>query len=113
MTVQCSRRLRLGGRAYFIFAILLVVATGCVTVAAPIEEYALARAAMESAKAVDSARFSSGFYHRAMETYSKAEILYNDREYQDARDLFNQARIDFEKAENSAHVQRKKNGEVL
>ncbi len=99
------------GRLTFL-AVALVMA-GCITIPAPIEEYALARAAMEAAKAVDAARFSSGFYHRALENYTKAEILYNDREYQDAREMFTQARVDFEKAENSAHVQRKKNGEVL
>lgn len=98
------------------FCIGLVCAlmlSACVTAQAPIEEYAYARAAMEAAKAVDAARFSSGFYHRALESYNKAEILFNDREFQDARDLFIQSRLDFERAENSAQVQRKKNGEVL
>ncbi|PWU15307.1 MAG: hypothetical protein C5B49_12030 [Bdellovibrio sp.] len=89
------------------------VLSGCISIPAPIEEYALARAAMDGAKSVDAARFAPGYYHRALEAYSKAEVLYEQREYQDAKELFNHSRIDFEKAENAAHVQRKKSGEVL
>ena len=92
-------------------AAMMLGIIACVT-EAPIEEYVLARAALESSRAVDAGRYSSGFYHRGLEAYAKAEILYKDREYPDAKALFHSARLDFEKAENSAQVQRKKNGEV-
>lgn len=90
-----------------------VVATGCVTTPAPVQEYALARAALEACKAVEAARYSQGFYHRGLENYSRAEVLFREREFAEAQELFNRARLDFEKAENSAQVQRKKSGEVL
>lgn len=90
-----------------------VVLTGCSTIPAPVQDYALARAALEACKAVEAARYSQGYYHRGLEAYSRAEVLYREREYQEARELFVRARLDFEKAENSAQVQRKKSGEVL
>lgn len=98
-----------------ILAILVggVLLAGCQTIPAPIEDYALARAAMNSAKEVDAARLSSGYYHRAMESYSRAEVLYNERNFEEARKLFIRSRVDFERAENSAQAQRKKSGEVL
>lgn len=91
----------------------LVLAAGCATIPAPVQDYALARAALEACKAVEAARYSQGYYHRGLESYSRAEVLYREREYQEARELFVRARLDFEKAENSAQVQRKKSGEVL
>lgn len=85
----------------------------CVTIPAPIEEYAVARAAFEAARMVDAPRFSAGYYYRAVDAYSRAEIAYNNREFHEARDLFVEARLNFERAENSAQVQRKKNGDPL
>ncbi len=93
--------------------LFLIFGAGCVTTQAPVQEYALARAALEACKSVEAARYSSGYFHRALETYSRAEVLYREREYQEAQEMFVRARIDFEKAENSAQVQRKKSGEVL
>lgn len=92
---------------------VLFFATACSTIPAPVQDYALARAALEACKAVEAARYSQGYYHRGLESYARAEVLYREREYQEARELFVRARLDFEKAENSAQVQRKKSGEVL
>lgn len=85
----------------------------CTTIPAPVEEYAVARAALEAARLVDAARFAGPQFHRGMETYLRAEILFRNREYHEARDLFDDARESFEKSENMANVQRKKNGETL
>lgn len=87
--------------------------TACTTIPPPVEEYAIARSAMEAARSIDAGRFAGNQYHRAMEAYLRAEILYRNREYHEARDLFEASRVDFEKAENIANVQRKKNGETL
>lgn len=90
-----------------------LVWAGCVTTAAPIQDYALARAALQAAKEVDAARLASGYYHRALENYSRAEVLFEERQFELARDLFIKSRLDFERAENSAQAQRKKSGDVL
>lgn len=94
-------------------AILALCLVGCVTSPPPIDEYALARAALEAARNVEAARHSPGFYHQAEESYRKAKLLYEEREYTDAKAMFLRARIAAEKAENSARLIRMKSGEVL
>jgi len=86
---------------------------GCVTVRAPNDEYALAKAAIESAKAVQAVRYSSGYWHQAEEAFRQAKILYNNRDYEEAKSLFIKARLTAEKAENSARLIRQKNGDIL
>ncbi len=83
------------------------------TVPAPIEEYALARAAIDSARAVEAARYSPGYWHQADESYRKAQSLFKNQDFALARDLFIKARTSAERAENSARLLRQKNGEVL
>jgi hypothetical protein len=85
----------------------------CVTVKPPLEEYAIARAAVEAAQNVQSARHSPGYWHQAEEAYRKGQLYYKDRDYKRARDEFIRARVAAEKAENSARLLRQKSGEVL
>ena len=90
-----------------------LILCGCATTPPPVEEYTLARAAIEAAKSVESARYSPGYWHQAEESYRRAEAFYKDREYSDAQAEFLKARVAAEKAENSARLIRQKNGEVL
>nr|HRO68652.1 hypothetical protein [Pseudobdellovibrionaceae bacterium] len=63
-----------------IFLVALVLAfAGCQTAPAPVEEFALARAAIDAARSVQAARHSPGYWHQAEEAYRKARILYHDR----------------------------------
>lgn len=94
----------------FLFIIFLV---GCVTVDPPREEYSLAKAAIEAAKAVQAVRYSPGHWHQADEYYRQATILYKEREYSEAKELFLLARKSAERAENSARLLRQKNGDIL
>jgi len=96
-----------------IIALFFLNIVSCISIPAPILEYTLADAAIKAAKAVQAVRYSSGYWHEAEETYRQARILYAEREYEQASDLFNKARIAAEKAENSARLIRLRNGEVL
>ncbi len=97
----------------FITGVGLFFLVGCVTFPPPIQEYTLADAAIKAAKAVQAVRYSPGYWHQAEEYYRQARILYNEREYEQSKELFVQARITAEKAENSARLLRQKNGDVL
>lgn len=97
----------------FIFFVSLFGLVSCVTIPAPVLEYTLADTAIKAAKAVQAVRYSPGNWHEAEEAYRQAKILYNEREYEQARDLFIKARVAAEKAENSARLIRMRNGEVL
>ena len=92
---------------------MMLMVSACVTTPPPIEEYILARAALEAAKTVEAARYSAGFWHQAELAYRRAEQLYKDHDYADAKIEFVKARQTAEKAENSARLIRMKNGEVL
>lgn len=99
-----------------IFAIMLALVPfvfGCAHVQPPILEYTLADTAIKAAKAVSAVRYSPGNWHEAEESYRQAKILYNEREYELAAELFNKARIAAEKAENSARLIRMRDGDVL
>jgi len=97
----------------FILLFLSEILVSCVTIPAPIEEYTLARAAIDSAKSVDAARYSPGYFHKAEVNYRTGQLDFDDREYENAILEFIQAREYAEKAENSSRLIRFKNGEVL
>lgn len=103
------------GRAVSLITLTVCLFTlsGCVTASQPIEEYAFARAAVDAAKAVESSRYSPGYWHQADEAYRKAQILFQEREYSEAKKEFIRARVAAERAENSARLIRLRNGEVL
>lgn len=79
----------------------------------PLEEWVLARAAVDAAKLVQAAKYSPGYWHQAEESYKKARILYKEENYDDAKSEFIIARKAAERAENSARLKRFQSGEAL
>lgn len=98
-------------KLFSIVVVMLMVS--CVTVPPPHDDYVLAKAALEAARAVQAVRYSPGFWHQAEEYFRRAKILYTEKEYEEAQALFQNARVAAEKAENSARLLRQKNGDVL
>ena len=97
----------------FLGLTVFLVILGCQTVPAPIDDYSLARAAVDAARAVQAARLSPGYWHQAEEAYRKGRIYFDDRDYSRAKEQFVKARVAAEKAENSARLIRQKTGDVL
>ncbi|RYG31911.1 DUF4398 domain-containing protein [bacterium] len=87
--------------------------TGCQSSPKPLEDYTLARAAIEAARSVQAPRHSPGYWHQADEAYRQGRLFFKDRDYGRAREEFIRARMAAEKAENSARLIRKKTGDVL
>lgn len=85
----------------------------CQTVAVPIEDYSLARAALEAARAVQAARHSPGYWHQAEDAYRKGRIYFEDRDYSKAKEQFIRARQSAERAENSSRLIRQRTGDIL
>ncbi len=101
-------------RGFIVFAITLMMLTlSCQSAPKPVEEYTLARAAIDAARAVQAPRHSPGYWHQADEAYRQGRLLYKDRDYAKAREAFVKARLAAEKAENSARLIRQKTGDVL
>lgn len=86
---------------------------GCQTVEPPLEEWVLARAAIDAAKSVQAAKYSPGFWHQAEESYKRARILYKEENFDEAKREFTAAKKAAEKAENSARLKRFQSGDVL
>lgn len=99
--------------AQMVGIIFVILLQGCVTVAPPNDEFSYAKAALEAARAVQAVRYSPGYWHQAEEACRRARILYKEREYEEARELFTKCRLSAERAENSARLMRQKNGDVL
>jgi hypothetical protein len=76
------------------------------TTTPPIQEYTLARTAIESARKIEAVRVAPAFFHKAEEAYRKAEAEYKREEFGIAKDLFITARDYAERAENAARLQK-------
>jgi len=85
----------------------------CQSTPQPVEEYTLARAAMDAARAVQAPRHSPGYWHQADEAYRQGRLFFKDRDFAKAREAFLKAKLAAEKAENSARLIRQKTGDVL
>ncbi|MBK9323274.1 MAG: DUF4398 domain-containing protein [Bdellovibrionaceae bacterium] len=100
-------------KGLLLVCVSLLTLLACQSTPKPIEEYTLARAAIESARAVQAPRHSPGYWHQADEAYRLGRLSFKDRDYNRAREEFIRARAAAEKAENSARLIRQKTGDVL
>lgn len=79
--------------------------------APPVNEYTLARTALNSAKQYESQRYAPAYWHDAEQCFRRGEDAFKSENYSDAKKEFEMTRLMAEKAENSARLQRFKNGE--
>lgn len=91
--------------------ILFWVAAGCAG-APPVEDYTIARTALEAARAFEAPRYAPGYYNAAEEVYRRAQKLYSDRYYEEAKVQFKSATELAEKAENATRYKRYQSGEA-
>lgn len=91
-------------------AIILVTLAGCVG-PAPIEDYTLASTALNAARASKAARFAPGFLSQAEDYYRQAQLDYEERRYDQARENFTRARQFAEKSENYTVLKKAETGD--
>jgi len=102
----------ISGLKRHLFSLLAILClAGCITVQIPVDDYNLARAALEAAREAEAARFSPGLWYKAEEAYRDAERRFRERSYRDAQRLFVEARFLAERAENAARIARFRAGE--
>ncbi|MCC7404354.1 MAG: DUF4398 domain-containing protein [Bdellovibrionales bacterium] len=97
-------------RAILLVIVLIFGGWRCAS-APPINEYTIARTALQAAQDVEAARYASGFWHKAEEFYRKGQDAYKDNDFAAAREYFERAREFAEKAENSARLRKFQSGE--
>lgn len=98
-------------RLMYFFRIAVFLFIGACSSNPPVEDYALARTALEAARDKDAARYAPNYWHRAEEAYRKGEQNFINHEYKIAEELFVEAKLFAEKAENAARLQKHKSGE--
>lgn len=99
-------------RLFLIFGVALFLFQ-CQSFPRPMEEYALARAAIDAAKLVEAPRYSPGFWNQAEESYRRARLFFREQDWENAKIYFVRARLAAEKAESSSRITRMKSGEIL
>jgi len=87
-------------RWIFISAIL----SSCVTAKIPDQEYVMAKAAYDAAESHEAAKFAPQMFYKMEKVFKKAELLYKERYYEEARKEFVTAQKLAEKAENQARI---------
>ena len=90
----------------------LAALIGCVA-PRPIEEYTLARAAVNSARESGAERLAPGLWHKAEEHYRNGQKSFKDKDNEGAMVGFLKA-IEFaEKAENASRLKKFESGETM
>lgn len=92
-------------------SLLFLGLTACVAAPPPYEDYTLARAAVRAAQDVDSARFSTGLWHKAEESYRNGQKSYKDADFADAKQFFRRAVEYAERAENATRLKKFQSGD--
>lgn len=95
---------------YFVTC-LLVASVGCVSVI-PVDEYTIARAAMEGARESEAPRYAPALWYKAEQAYREGETFFRERAYEEAMKRFAQARTWAEQAENAARLSRFESGDL-
>lgn len=95
---------------YFVTC-LFVASVGCVSVI-PVDEYTIARAAMEGARESEAPRYAPALWYKAEQAYREGETFFRERAYEEAMKRFAQARTWAEQAENAARLSRFESGDL-
>lgn len=78
----------------------------------PVDEYTIARAAMDGARESEAPRFAPALWYKAEQAFREGEAYFRDRAYSDASNRFVQARALAEQAENAARLSRFESGDL-
>lgn len=93
-----------------IFLISLLV--GC-AVNPPVQEYTLARTALNAAQTSGASKYSPGLWFKAEENYRQGENAFKKGQFETAKQYFIESQDFSERAENKARYDKKKSGEDL
>jgi len=79
----------------------------------PVEEYTLARAAVEAAQAASANKYAPGLWYQCEENYRQGEGSFKRGEFDAAKEYFYRSQTYAEKAENKARYEKRKLGEDI
>ena len=93
------------------FIIFLSISIGGCVGPKPLKDYVLSHQAMVHARRAEADVLANSWFSKAEDTYQQAEVAWANSEHDRAKKLFVKARRYFERAENTAKVQKFKTGD--
>lgn len=91
---------------------LLSLLVGC-AVNPPVQEYTLARTALNAAQNAGASKYAAGIWFKAEENYRQGENAFKKGQFEVARQYFLESQDYSERAENKARYDKRKSGEDL
>lgn len=79
----------------------------------PLTEYVLSNVALDSAKEAEASKLAKKLFYKSQALYNEALRFYEERQYNKAKELFNESRYWAEKAQLKARVIKHKKGEAF
>jgi len=98
-------------KSFCLSILALTFSGGCVSFI-PVDDYTIARAAMDGARESEAPRFAPALWYRAEQAYREGETFFRERDYENSAKRFAQARTLAEQAENAARLSRFESGEL-
>jgi len=89
-----------------LIAIVGALTTSCVTTQIPIEDYTIAKAAYDAATAAEAVKYAPQMYFKMEKSFKRAEHLFKERYYSDARKEFQKAQKLAERTETMARLKQ-------
>ncbi len=86
--------------------------TACVTGGQPTLEYVMAKAAYDAAVSHEAAKYAPQIFYKMEKSFKKAELLYKERYFEEARAEFAKAQKLAERAETQARVKEFTSGDA-
>jgi hypothetical protein len=95
----------------FLGGVCVLSLSACISPPPPYQEYTIARTAVRAAQDVDSARFASGLWAKAEESFRNGEKAYREVDFDIAKDLFKKATYFAERAEDATRLKKFESGD--
>lgn len=91
---------------------LMILMVGC-AVNPPVQEFTLARTALDAAQVSGAAKYAPSLWFKAEENYRKGENAFKKGDFEVAKGFFVESQDFAERAENKARYDKRKSGEDL
>lgn len=86
---------------YLVVSVLVACSTN-----PPLQEYTIARTAIDAAKQYEADRYSPSLWYQAEENYRRGVLAFKQEDFDQAKKFFSKAKQFAEKAENKARKEK-------
>jgi hypothetical protein len=110
---MCEPRIKISKASLSLVLLYAFTLAGCVIAPLPVEEFTLARTALEAARESGADRLAPGLWHTAEEHYRLGQRDLKDKDNESAKKNFLRSIESAEKAENTSRLKKFSSGETI